>query len=44
MFKKRKIVSSSGSLGDAIRASMSFPVVFKPIELDGVVALDGEYM
>lgn len=41
VFNKRKIVSASGSLGDAIRASMSFPVVFKPIELDGVVALDG---
>ena len=31
----------SGSLGDAIRASMSFPMVFEPIEIDSVLMYDG---
>ena len=30
-----------GSLGDAVRASMSFPFVFKPIKMDGVLVYDG---
>ena len=30
-----------GDLGDAVRASMSFPFVFKPIEINGVLAYDG---
>ena len=30
-----------GDLGDAVRASMSFPFVFKPIEIDSVLAYDG---
>lgn len=41
IYHKHKVVSSSGSLGDAVRASMSFPLVFKPIELDGVLMYDG---
>ena len=41
VYHKRKIVCRSGSLGDAIRASMSFPVVFQPIEMDGVLVYDG---
>ncbi|MEG2218965.1 MAG: patatin-like phospholipase family protein [Muribaculaceae bacterium] len=41
VYNKRKIVCKSGQLGDAIRASMSFPIVFKPIKIDGVIALDG---
>ncbi len=41
IYTKKKIVLSHGSLGDAIRASMSFPLVFKPIELDGVLVYDG---
>ena len=40
VYHKRKIVCSSGSLGDAVRASMSFPLVFKPIKLDGVLVYD----
>ena len=28
-------------MGDAVRASMSFPFVFKPIELNGVLVYDG---
>lgn len=41
VYHKHKIVCSSGSLGDAVRASMSFPLVFKPIEMDGVLVYDG---
>lgn len=38
---KHKVVLKSGQLGDAIRASMSFPVVFQPIEIDGTLLYDG---
>ncbi len=38
---KSKQVLGSGSLGDAIRASMTFPVVFNPIKIDGNVMYDG---
>lgn len=41
VYHKHKIVCRSGSLGDAVRASMSFPLVFKPIKLDGVLVYDG---
>lgn len=38
---KHKVVMKSGQLGDAIRSSMSFPVVFQPIEIDSVLLYDG---
>ena len=38
---KRKIVCRDGDLGDAIRASMTFPVVFYPIKMNGVWVYDG---
>lgn len=38
---KHKVVCSRGQLGDAVRASMSFPVVFQPIEIDSVLLYDG---
>lgn len=41
VYQKRKLVLSHGSLGDAIRASMSFPLVFRPIEIDSVLVYDG---
>jgi NTE family protein len=41
MQAKRKEVLSSGSVGDAIRASMTFPLVFSPIEIDGRLMYDG---
>ena len=41
VYHKHKIVCRDGSLGDAIRASMSFPIVFQPIEMDGVLVYDG---
>lgn len=41
VYHKHKIVLKDGSLGDAVRASMSFPLVFKPIKMDGVLVYDG---
>lgn len=38
---KRKRVWSSGSLSDAVRSSMSFPLVFHPIERNGALLYDG---
>lgn len=39
--KNKSVVLSSGNLGKAIRASMSYPFYFKPITIDGRVLLDG---
>lgn len=41
VYTKHKVVCRSGSFGDAIRASMSFPLVFHPIEMDGTLMYDG---
>lgn len=41
MTHKRPVISSSGSLGDAVRASMSFPLVFYPVQRDGALLYDG---
>lgn len=41
VFNKRKLVCSNGDLGNAIRASMSFPIVFKPIYSNGIPLFDG---
>ncbi len=41
VFHKRKLVCRSGDLGNAIRASMSFPIVFKPIYENGYPLFDG---
>lgn len=41
VYHKHKVVMKSGSLGDAVRASMSFPLVFKPIKIDGLLMYDG---
>jgi NTE family protein len=38
------IVMSDGSLADAMRATMSLPLIFPPIELDGRVLIDGGTM
>lgn len=38
---KHKVVLSHGSIGDAIRASMSFPAVFQPTEIDSTLLYDG---
>lgn len=41
VYHKHKIVLRNGLLGRAVRASMSFPLVFRPIEVDGVLVYDG---
>ena len=41
VYNKKAMVLGSGDMGDAVRASMSFPGVFKPIEIDSVLAYDG---
>ena len=41
VFNKRKLVLGSGGLGEAIRASMSFPIVFKPQYINGLPIFDG---
>lgn len=41
VYNKKPLIMSSGDLGDAVRASMSFPGMFKPIEIDSVLAYDG---
>lgn len=41
VYNKRPLIMRKGDLGDAVRASMSFPFVFKPIEIDSVLAYDG---
>ena len=41
VYNKRPLIMRKGDLGDAVRASMSFPFVFKPIEIDSVLAYHG---
>lgn len=41
VYHKHKVVLSKGDLGDAVRASMSFPLVFRPIKINGVLVYDG---
>lgn len=38
---KHKRVFRGGSLGDAIRASMTFPIIFQPIAIDDTLYYDG---
>lgn len=41
IYGKRSIVFRSGDLGEAVRVSMTFPFVFKPIWKNGVPLFDG---
>ncbi len=41
VYTKKKVVLGRGPLGDAVRMSMSFPMIFEPIELNGVPMYDG---
>lgn len=41
VYNKRPLIFSKGDLGDAVRASMSFPAMFKPIEIDSMLVYDG---
>ncbi|KAA6345813.1 putative NTE family protein [termite gut metagenome] len=40
-YLKKPVIMREGNLGDAVRASMSFPLVFKPIRINGRLAYDG---
>ena len=40
-YNKQQVVFSKGDLGDAVRASMSYPFFFKPIKVDSVLLYDG---
>ncbi|MCL1933746.1 MAG: patatin-like phospholipase family protein [Candidatus Azobacteroides sp.] len=41
VFNKKMVVFRTGNLGDAVRASMTFPLVFKPIMKDSIPLFDG---
>jgi NTE family protein len=41
IYGKKAIVMRNGDLGDAVRASMTFPFIFKPIWKGGVPLFDG---
>ena len=41
IYNRKEIVFRDGQLGDAIRASMSIPLVFKPLKKDGRYIFDG---
>lgn len=41
IYEKKAVVLKQGDLGTAIRTSMSFPFVFKPVAIDGKVLYDG---
>ncbi len=41
VYNKKPVIFQSGDLGDAVRASMTFPFVFKPIVKDSVPLYDG---
>ncbi len=41
IYNKQAIVLRDGDLGDAVRASMTFPFLFKPIKIDDVLVYDG---
>ena len=41
VFENQELELRSGDLGEAIRASMTFPLYFKPIAIDGALAFDG---
>ncbi|HOZ31047.1 MAG TPA: patatin-like phospholipase family protein [Bacteroidales bacterium] len=41
IYQNRQVVFQKGDLGSAIRASMTFPLYFKPVEIDSVLYFDG---
>jgi len=41
IYQNKPIVLKSGDLGRAIRASMTFPFYFKPIQIDSIILFDG---
>ena len=41
LWNRREVVFDSGDLVAAIRASISIPIIFEPLELDGRILIDG---
>jgi NTE family protein len=41
VYNNREVILRQGDLGEAIRGSMTFPLYFKPIEIDGSLVFDG---
>lgn len=41
VYKKEAVIFRKGQLGDAVRASMTFPFVYKPLTIDGRLLFDG---
>jgi NTE family protein len=41
IYGKKEVVFRDGDIGEAIRSSMSIPLVFKPIRVDSVLYFDG---
>ncbi|OFX19923.1 MAG: hypothetical protein A2041_01790 [Bacteroidetes bacterium GWA2_31_9b] len=41
IYKNEAVIFNHGNLGKAIRASMTFPFYFKPLEIDGALLFDG---
>lgn len=41
IYNKKQLIFEDGDLGNAVRASMSYPFVFKPIKIDSVLLYDG---
>jgi len=41
VYNNRPVILRNGDLGEAVRASMTVPLYFKPIEIDGVLMFDG---
>lgn len=39
--EKREYVHKNGDLGDAVKSSMAFPFVFKPVRINGQLLVDG---
>jgi NTE family protein len=44
LLSAEQVVMRDGSLADAMRATMSLPLIFPPVELDGRVLIDGGTM
>ena len=44
LLSAQPVIMRSGSLADAMRATMSLPLIFPPVEVDGQVLIDGGTM
>jgi len=40
-FRKKSITVNKGSLAEAVRATMTVPIIYRPIKLDGKYVFDG---